>query len=133
MNEFLLLCEHLDTCPKRNSNHQGNINPKKVAGDVPLAPSAENISSISMDMSKPESSDKGKSQAIQKDVKSNEEKVLSSKRERIISGKPEGSNKVPSGTKVFSSFQVGKQHPKEEQYLAFTKFIYNLPEESGLQ
>ncbi|KAG5628071.1 hypothetical protein H5410_013289 [Solanum commersonii] len=63
-----------------------------------------------MDMPKPESSDKG---------------------ERIISGKPEGSNKVPSGTKVFSSFQVGKQHPKEKQYLAFTKFIYNLPEESG--
>ncbi|KAG5628069.1 hypothetical protein H5410_013287 [Solanum commersonii] len=39
-------------------NPQGNINPKKVAGDVLLAPSAENISSISMDMSKPESLDK---------------------------------------------------------------------------
>ncbi|KAG5630494.1 hypothetical protein H5410_002211 [Solanum commersonii] len=52
--------------------------------------------------------------------------------ENIISGKPESStNKVPSGAKVFSSFQVGKQHPKEEEYLAFTRYIYNLPEESG--
>ncbi|KAG5582571.1 hypothetical protein H5410_053198 [Solanum commersonii] len=52
--------------------------------------------------------------------------------EKIISRKPESSpNKVPSGAKVFSSFQVGKQHPKEEEYLAFTRYIYNLPEESG--
>ncbi|KAG5586909.1 hypothetical protein H5410_047343 [Solanum commersonii] len=26
---------------------------------------------------------------------------------------------------------VGKQHPKEEEYLAFTRYVYNLPEESG--
>ncbi|KAG5570914.1 hypothetical protein H5410_060680 [Solanum commersonii] len=71
MKEFLLLCEHLDTYPKQNSNLKGNINPNKVAGDVPLAPSAQNIS------------------------------------------------------------KVGKQHPKEEKYLAFTRYVYNLPEESG--
>ncbi|KAH0683329.1 hypothetical protein KY290_023468 [Solanum tuberosum] len=54
--------------------------------------------------------------------------------EKIISRKPESSsstNKIPSGAKVFSSFQVGKQHRKEEEYLAFTRYIYNLPEESG--
>ncbi|KAG5598447.1 hypothetical protein H5410_029817 [Solanum commersonii] len=71
MREFLLLCEHLDTHPIHNSNLKGNINPNKVAGDVPLAPSAQNIS------------------------------------------------------------KVGRQHPKEEEYLAFTRYIYNLPEESG--
>ncbi|KAG5571841.1 hypothetical protein H5410_061607, partial [Solanum commersonii] len=50
----------------------------------------------------------------------------------IVSRKPENkTNLVPSGTKVFSSFQVGKQHPKEEEYLTFTRYIYNLPEESG--
>lgn len=70
MNEFLLLCEHLDKCPKRNSNPEGNINPNKVTRDVPLAPSAKNISSTSMDKLKPECKDKGKSQAIQKDVNS---------------------------------------------------------------
>ncbi|KAG5615807.1 hypothetical protein H5410_015631 [Solanum commersonii] len=115
MNEFLLLCEHLDTRPKRNSSPEGNINPKKLEGNVPLAPSAKNISSVSLDMTKPESSDKGKSKAIKKDDKS----------------KIENSNKVSLGTKVFSSFQVGRQHPKDEQYLAFTKLTYNLPEESG--
>ncbi|KAG5612284.1 hypothetical protein H5410_023565 [Solanum commersonii] len=71
MREFLLLCEHLDTHPIQNSNLKGNINPNKVAGDVPLAHSAQNIS------------------------------------------------------------KVGKQHPKEEEYLTFTRYIYNLPEESG--
>ncbi|KAG5582127.1 hypothetical protein H5410_052754 [Solanum commersonii] len=56
----------------------------------------------------------------------------SAKAERIISGKPESrTNVVSSGIKVFSSFQVGKQHPKEEEYLTFTRYIYNLPEESG--
>ena len=25
----------------------------------------------------------------------------------------------------------GKQHPKEEEYLNFTRYIYNLPEQSG--
>ncbi|KAG5615809.1 hypothetical protein H5410_015633 [Solanum commersonii] len=53
VNEFLLLCEHLDTRPKRNSSPEGNINPKKVAGDVPLAASAKNISSVSLDMPNP--------------------------------------------------------------------------------
>ncbi|KAG5592052.1 hypothetical protein H5410_042566 [Solanum commersonii] len=33
-------------------------------------------------------------------------------------------------TKVFSPFQVGKQHPQEEEYLTFTIDIYNLSEES---
>ncbi|KAG5585604.1 hypothetical protein H5410_046038 [Solanum commersonii] len=65
------LPEHLDTHPIQNSNLEGNINPNKVAGDVPLAPSAQNIS------------------------------------------------------------KVGKQHPKEEEYLSFTRYIYNLPEENG--
>ncbi|KAG5632571.1 hypothetical protein H5410_004288 [Solanum commersonii] len=126
MHEFLLLCEHLDTCPRRNSNPKGNINPNKVAGDVPLAPNAKNISSVSMDMPKPKSKDEGKSQANKKEASS------STKAEKIISEKPESSsNKVPSGTKVFSSFQVEKQNPKEEEYLAFTRYIYNLPEESG--
>ncbi|KAG5579428.1 hypothetical protein H5410_050055 [Solanum commersonii] len=134
ISEFLLLCEHLNTCTKRNSNPEGNINPNKVAGDIPLAPSAINISSVSMDMPKPESKDKGKSQANKKDVNSSKEKksTSSTKVRKIIFGKPAGStNKVPSGTKVFSSFPVGKQNPKEEEYLAFTKYIYNLPEESG--
>ncbi|KAG5613041.1 hypothetical protein H5410_024322 [Solanum commersonii] len=72
-----------------------------------------------MDMPKPESKDK-------------ETKASSTKVEKIISRKPEGStNKVLSGTKAFSSFQVGRQNPKEEEYLAFTRYIYNLPEESG--
>ncbi|KAG5595837.1 hypothetical protein H5410_037069 [Solanum commersonii] len=123
MHEFLLLCEHLDTCPKRNPNFKGNITPNNVAGDVPLTLSVKNISSVSMDIPKPESKDEGKSQANQTKASS------STKAEKFISGKPEGSsNKVPSGTKVFSSFQVGKQNPKEEEYLAFTRYIYNLPE-----
>ncbi|KAH0736584.1 hypothetical protein KY285_012291 [Solanum tuberosum] len=134
MNELLLLCEHLDTTPTWNFIPKGNINSNKAEGDVPLAPSATNISLVSLDMPKPESKDKGKSQTIQKDASSlNEEKGTSStKVDKIISGKPEGSsNKVPSGTKVSSSFQVGKQNPKEEEYLAFTRYIYNLYEESG--
>ncbi|KAG5601387.1 hypothetical protein H5410_032757 [Solanum commersonii] len=131
ISEFLLLCEHLDTCPKRNLII---LLPTKVAGDVPLAPSAKNISSVSMNMLIPESKDKGKSQAKLKDANSSKEEksTSSTKVEKIISGKLESSsNKVPSGTKVFSSFQVGKQNPKEEEYLAFTRYIYNLPEESG--
>ncbi|KAG5568640.1 hypothetical protein H5410_064345 [Solanum commersonii] len=46
ISDFLLLCEHLDTCPKRNSNLKGNITPNKMAGDVPLAPNAINISTV---------------------------------------------------------------------------------------
>uniref|UniRef100_M1DXV5 Uncharacterized protein n=1 Tax=Solanum tuberosum TaxID=4113 RepID=M1DXV5_SOLTU len=118
MSEFLLLCEYLDTCPKRNSNLKGNITPNKVAGDVPLAPSAINISTVSTDMSNPKSKDEGKCRANKKSkdaTSSKEEKSTSSvKTEKIISGKPESStNRVPSGAKVFSSFQVGKQHPKK--------------------
>jgi len=134
MNEFLLLCEHLDTSPRRNSNPKGNFNPNKMAGDVPLAPSANNISLVSTDMPKPESKDKGKSQANQNEANSSKEEksTSSTKVEKIISGKPKGStNKVPSGIKVYSSFQVGRQNSKEEEYLAFTRYIYNLPEESG--
>ncbi|KAG5570676.1 hypothetical protein H5410_060442 [Solanum commersonii] len=109
MNELLLLCEHLDTSPKRNSIPKGNINPNKLAGDIPLAPSATNISSISLDMVKPESKDKGKSQTIQKDASSSKEEkgTSSTKLDKIISGKPEG------------------------KYPAFTRYIYNRPEESG--
>ncbi|KAH0686136.1 hypothetical protein KY289_016894 [Solanum tuberosum] len=126
MREFLLLCEHLDSRPSQNINLKGNINPNKVAGDVPLAPSAKNISMVSKDMPTSESKDKEKSLANEASGSS------SAKVEKIISGKSESkTNPVPSGTKVFSSFQVGKQHPKEEEYLAFTRYIYNLPEESG--
>ncbi|KAG5618724.1 hypothetical protein H5410_018548 [Solanum commersonii] len=126
MKEFLLLYEHLDTHPIQNSNLKGNINPNKVAGDVPLAPSAQNISKVSTDMPISTSKDEEKSRANEASSS------FSAKAERIISGKPENrTNLVPSGTKVFSSFQVGKQHPKEEEYLAFTRYIYNLPEESG--
>ncbi|KAH0650385.1 hypothetical protein KY284_030297 [Solanum tuberosum] len=125
MREFLLLCEHLDTRPQQNSNLKGNINPNKVAGDVPLAPSAKNISMVSTDMPISLSKDEEKSRANEASSSS------SAKAERITSGKPENkTNQVPSGTKVFSSFQVGKQHPKEEEYLTFTRYIYNLPEES---
>ncbi|KAH0776096.1 hypothetical protein KY290_007507 [Solanum tuberosum] len=133
MREFLLLCEHLDTYPKQNSILKGNINPNKVTGDVPLAPSAQNNSKVSTDMLDPKSKDEGKSRAIIKASTLKEGTSTSSaKDEKIIFGKPESStNKVPSRAKVFSSFQVGKQHPKEEEYLAFTRYIYNLPEESG--
>lgn len=126
MREFILLYEHLDTRPSQNSNLKGNINPSKVAGDVPLAPSAKNISMVSTDMPISASKDEEKSRANEATSSS------SAKAEKIISGKPESkTNQVPSGTKVFSSFQVRKQHPKEEEYLAFTRYIYNLPEESG--
>ncbi|KAG5594452.1 hypothetical protein H5410_035684 [Solanum commersonii] len=133
MREFLLLCEHLDTYPKQNSILKGNINPNKVAGDVPLALGAQNISKVSTDMPTPASKDEGKSRATIEAFTSKEGTSSSSaKAERIVSRKPESkTNKVPSGTKVFSSFQVGKQHPKEEEYLAFTRYVYNLPEESG--
>ncbi|KAG5603814.1 hypothetical protein H5410_025306 [Solanum commersonii] len=115
MREFLLLCEHLDTYPKENSNLKGNVNPNKVAGDVPLAPCVPKHL-------------EGKSRAIIEASTLKEGTSSSSaKAERIISGKPESkTNQVPSGTKVFSSFQVGKQHPKEEEYLAFTIYVYNL-------
>ncbi|KAG5582125.1 hypothetical protein H5410_052752 [Solanum commersonii] len=126
MREFLLLCEHLDTHSIQNSNLEGNINPNKVAGDVPLAPSVQNISKVCTDMPISTSKDEEKSRTNEASSSS------SAKVERIISGKPESrTNVVPSGIKVFSSFQVGKQHPKEEEYLTFTRYIYNLPEESG--
>ncbi|KAH0748360.1 hypothetical protein KY290_027592 [Solanum tuberosum] len=126
MREFILLCEHLDTRPVQNSNLKGSIIPNKVAGDVPLAPSAKNISTVNSNMPISESKDKEKSRENEATSSS------SAKAEKIISGKPESkTNQSPSGTKVFSSFQVGKQHPKEEEYLAFTRYIYNLPEESG--
>ncbi|KAG5611689.1 hypothetical protein H5410_022970 [Solanum commersonii] len=115
-----------DTHPIQNSNLKGNINPNKVAGDVPLAPSAQNISKVYTDMPISKSKDEEKSRENEASSSS------SAKAEKIISGKPEcKTNAVPSGTKVFSSFQVGKQHPKEEEYLSFTRYIYNLPEESG--
>uniref|UniRef100_M1D9D2 Uncharacterized protein n=1 Tax=Solanum tuberosum TaxID=4113 RepID=M1D9D2_SOLTU len=133
MSEFLLLCEHLGTCPKRNSNPKGNNTPNKVAGYVPLALSDQNISTVSTDMPTPKSTDEEKSRTMVDVSTSKEGKSTSSAiAEKIISGKPESStNKVPSRAKVFSSFQVGKQHPKEEEYLTFIRYIYNLPEESG--
>jgi len=93
-------------------------------------------STVSKDMPNPKSKDEGKSLVIEKSkeaTSSKEEQSTSlAKAEKIISGKQESStNKVLAGTKVFSSFQVGKQNPKEEEYLAFTRYIYNLPEESG--
>ncbi|KAG5607505.1 hypothetical protein H5410_028997 [Solanum commersonii] len=116
MREFLLLCKHLDTHPIQNSNLKGNINPNKVAGDVPLAPSAQNISKVYTDMPISKSKDKGKS------CENEASSSSSAKAEKIISGKPESrTNTVPFGTK----------HPKEEEYLTFTRYIYNLPEESG--
>ncbi|KAG5573337.1 hypothetical protein H5410_063103 [Solanum commersonii] len=116
MREFLLLCEHLDTHPKQNSNLKGNINSNKVVGDVPLALSAQNISKVSADMPISTSKDEEKCRANEASSSS------SAKAERIVSGKPESrTNLVPSGTKVFSSFQVGKQHPKKEEYLTFTR------------
>ncbi|KAG5579448.1 hypothetical protein H5410_050075 [Solanum commersonii] len=38
---------------------------------------------------------------------------------------------VPLAPSAKNFSKVGKQHPKEEEYLAFTRYIYNLPEESG--
>ncbi|KAG5629425.1 hypothetical protein H5410_001142 [Solanum commersonii] len=106
MREFLLLCKHLDTYPKQNSILKGNINPNKVAGDVPLALSAQNISKVSTDMPIPTSKDEGKSRATNEASTSKEGTSSSSeKAEKLISGKPESkTNQVPSGTKVFSSF-----------------------------
>ncbi|KAG5586646.1 hypothetical protein H5410_047080 [Solanum commersonii] len=72
----------------------------------------------------PDSKSKDKEKSRENEASSSS----SAKAEKIISGKPESkTNTVPSGTKVFSSFQVGKQHPKEEEYLTFTRYIYNLP------
>ncbi|KAH0632852.1 hypothetical protein KY284_035638 [Solanum tuberosum] len=139
MREFILLCEHLDTRPIQNSILRGSIIPNKVAGDVPLAPSAKNISTVNSNMPISESKDKEKSRENEatgsssaKAEKIRAESSPPARAEKIISGKPESkANQSSSGTKVFSSFQVGKQHPKEEEYLAFTRYIYNLPEESG--
>ncbi|KAG5600888.1 hypothetical protein H5410_032258 [Solanum commersonii] len=131
MREFLLLCEHLDTYPKQNSNLKENIILNKVAGDVPLAPSAKNISTVSKDMPNPKSKDEGKSLEIEASSSKKGKSSYSVISEKIMSRKPESkTNQVPSGTKVFSSFQVGKQNPKEEEYLKFTKDIYNLPSEN---
>ncbi|KAG5589673.1 hypothetical protein H5410_040187 [Solanum commersonii] len=116
MREFLLLCEHLDTHPIHNSNLKGNFNPNKVVGDVPLELSAQNISKVSTNMPISISKDEKKSRANEASSSS------SAKAEKIISGKLESrTNIVPSGTK----------HPKEEEYLTFTRCIYSLPEESG--
>ncbi|KAH0705132.1 hypothetical protein KY290_009827 [Solanum tuberosum] len=133
MREFLLLCEHLDTSPTLNSIQKGNITPSKVAGDVPLAPSAKNISMVSKDMPSSFNEDKSLANEAQSSSSATTEKTVSGKPvNKILSGKPESkTNPASSGTKVFSSFQVGKQHPKEEEYLAFTRYVYNLPEESG--
>ncbi|KAH0635740.1 hypothetical protein KY289_035655 [Solanum tuberosum] len=117
MSEFLLLCEYLDTYPKWNSN-PGNITPNKVVGDVPLALSAKNISTVSKDMPNPKSKDAGKSLAIEKSkdaTSSKEEQSTSSvKDEKIISGNQKLENRIQ----------------KKKNNLAFTRYIYNLQEES---
>ncbi|TMW80224.1 hypothetical protein EJD97_022615, partial [Solanum chilense] len=123
MREFLLLCEHLDSRPIQNSNLKESINLNKVAGDVPPAPSAKNISTVCTNM--PSSSKKDV-----RESRANEASSSSSVKAEKISGKPENkTNTDSSGAKVFSSLQ-GK-HPKEEEYLKFTRYIYNLPEQSG--
>ncbi|KAG5629171.1 hypothetical protein H5410_000888 [Solanum commersonii] len=75
----------------------------------------------------------GKSRASIEDSTSKEGTSSSlAKARKPISMKLESrANQVPSGTKVFSSFLVDKQHPKEEEYIAFTRYVYNLLEESG--
>ncbi|KAG5614002.1 hypothetical protein H5410_013826 [Solanum commersonii] len=45
---------------------KGSIIPNKVIGDVPLAPSAQNISKISTDMPIPISKDEGKAEKLLK-------------------------------------------------------------------
>ncbi|KAG5629166.1 hypothetical protein H5410_000883 [Solanum commersonii] len=54
---------HLSTTQAKNMREflLGNINPNKVAGDVPPTPSAQNISKVSTDMPIPASKDEGKS------------------------------------------------------------------------
>ena len=122
MREFLLLCEHLDTRPIQNSNLRGNIILNKVAGHVPPAPSAKNISTVRTDMPSSSTKDVRESRA-------NEASSSSSVKTEKISENPENkTNPDPSGAKFFSSLQ---DHPKEEEYLKFTKYIYNLPEHSG--
>ncbi|KAG5568452.1 hypothetical protein H5410_064535 [Solanum commersonii] len=81
------------------------------------------------------SKDEGKSRAtIEASTSKEGTSSSSTKAEKPIFGKPESkTNQVLSGTKVFSSFQFGKQHPKEEEYLAFTRYVYNLPEETKKQ
>ena len=50
MREFLILCERLDSRSIKNSNLKESINLNTVAGDVPLVPSAKNISRVCTDM-----------------------------------------------------------------------------------
>ena len=112
----------MDSRPTQNSNLKENIILNKVAGDVPPTPSVKNISTVRTDM--PSSS--------KKDVRgsrANEASSSSSVKTEKISGNPENkTNPDSSGAKFFLSLQV---HPKEEEYLKFTKYIYNLPEHSG--
>uniref|UniRef100_M1AQK3 Uncharacterized protein n=1 Tax=Solanum tuberosum TaxID=4113 RepID=M1AQK3_SOLTU len=96
MREFILLCEHLDTRPVQNSILKGSIIPNKVAGDVPLAPSAKNISTVNSNMPISESKDKEKSRENEATSSSSAiaEKMRAecsppAKAEKFISGKPE--------------------------------------------
>lgn len=82
----------------------------------------KNISTVRTDM--PSSSKKDV-----RESRANEASSLSSVKTEKISGNPESkTNPDSSEAKKFSSLQV---HPKEEEYLKFTKYIYNLPEHSG--
>ena len=82
MREFLILCERLDSRPIQNSNLKESINLNKVAGDVPLVPSAKNISRVCTDMQTSSSKDEK--------IRANETSSSSSvKVEKIISGKSE--------------------------------------------
>ncbi|KAH0645792.1 hypothetical protein KY284_033676 [Solanum tuberosum] len=101
MREFLLLCEHLDTRPIQNSNLKGNFTPNKVAGDVPLAPSAKNISMVSTNMPISTSKDEEKNRANEATASSS-----SAKAERIISGKPESWKATPEGRRVSCLYKI---------------------------
>ncbi|KAF3615539.1 hypothetical protein FXO38_33736 [Capsicum annuum] len=103
MTEFQLLCEHLETRPK------GREFPNKVAGDVPLARSVKNISTVKPDMPIAESSDEAKSRAQR-----NFSEIVESVKTEITSEKLEKRTNFSPG-KQFSSFLVGKIHPKEEE------------------
>ena len=64
-----------------------------------------------------------------RESRANEASSSSSVKTEKISGNPENkTNPDSSGAKFFSSLQ---DHPKEEEYLKFTKYIYNLSEHSG--
>ncbi|KAL3359700.1 hypothetical protein AABB24_016291, partial [Solanum stoloniferum] len=112
MREFILLYEHLDTRPSQNSNLKENINPSKVAGDVPLAPSAKNISMVSTDMPISASKDEEKSRTNEATSSS------SAKAEKIIFGKPESKlTKFHLEQKFFLHFRLENSIQRKKSIL----------------